>query len=303
MASRVNRNVQLLRMFTSHLSEKANARYISLSYVAIALLFLFTFQYAGFVMDRVLYRFWQRGFLSATWLIVAAQTLGSLAALLAVLIALKLFEKKPLNKNTFSSLGFDGKGYWVHFVLGIGIGTVLLVADLGILLLRGEFHVFGLHKHVNLHILVSELIALFSLVSLGVLSEELLFRGYILQTLEPAWGTSSALMFSAVAFGSYHGYYLSRDLMGEVLTPVLHAFVGGLLMGGAYIAARTLWLPLGLHFAWNIADALVFGASNYGTYSIFRHSSHFTLSGYYVCLLPNALAAIGLVYFSVYLRR
>lgn len=302
MVSSVNRNAQTLRMFNNYLAKKANVKYISLARVAVSLLFLFTFQYAGFAMDGVLYRFWRRGFLSATWLIVAAQTLGSLAAFFAVLTALRLPEQKPL-KETLSSLGFADKRYLLNFAFGAGIGLILLAASLGLLLLRGEWYILGLYNHVNLHILVPELIELLALVSLGVLCEELLFRGYILQTLEPAWGTGFALTFSAVAFGSYHGYYLSKDVMGGILAPVISALVGGFLMGGAYVAARTLWLPLGIHFAWNCTNALVFGASGYGTYSVFRHTSHFTLAGYYVCLIPNALAAIGLIYFSVRLRR
>lgn len=33
------------------------------------------------------------------------------------------------------------------------------------------------------------------------------------------------------------------------------ALTGGLLMGAAYLATRSLWLPIGIHFAWNVVGA------------------------------------------------
>lgn len=268
------------------------------------MLVLFIFQYTGYALDKVLYPFWRRGILSATGLIVAAKLLGILTVFLAVVLGMKLFEKKRLTRAAFAALGLTRKRWFVTFGGGFGIGLLLTGVKLGILILRGEFHILGLYHHVNYHVLVPEWIDLFVLVSLIVVCEEVLFRGLILQSLEPAWGTGFALALSAIAFGSYHGYYLSKDLISEILFPVLHALVGGFLMGGAYIATRALWLPMGIHFGWNIINVLVFGGeSTYGVYSVFPHTSQYTVEGDYICLIPTALTAMALIYYSMRLRR
>ena len=31
------------------------------------------------------------------------------------------------------------------------------------------------------------------------------------------------------------------------------------MLGAAYVATRTLWLPIGIHFAWNFAEGGIFG--------------------------------------------
>ena len=36
-------------------------------------------------------------------------------------------------------------------------------------------------------------------------------------------------------------------------------------MASAYLASRTLWLPIGIHMAWDIAEGNFFGVQNSGT--------------------------------------
>ena len=290
-------------MFIQGRHEIAHSKYCSLARVAGTLIFLFGFQYAGYSIGGVLYRAWRRGLLSATVFIDVTAVLGTLAPLLAVVIGLKIIEQRSLNKETLCSIGLVNNRWFGTFTLGIGIGMMLVAAGWGISLLRGEYHILGLYKHVDLRLFIPELIQLFLLALLGVICEELLFRGFILRTLEPVWGTGYALIFSAVAFGSYHGYYLSSDLIGRILDPVVQASVGGLLMGGAYIATRALWLPMGIHFGWNVLNALVFGSRNYGTHPMLPHTLHPTWSGLYIGLIPNVFVALLLVCYSVCLKR
>jgi membrane protease YdiL (CAAX protease family) len=86
------------------------------------------------------------------------------------------------------------------------------------------------------------------------LAEEVIFRGYPFQRLIEAMGpTLATLVFSAV-FGFRH---LSNpdSTLGSTLVTVL----AGWLLALAYLRTRALWLPWGLHFAWNASMGLLFG--------------------------------------------
>ena len=55
----------------------------------------------------------------------------------------------------------------------------------------------------------------------------------------------------------------------SILAAVGIAFEAGVLLGGAYMLTRSLWLPMGIHAAWNFTQGEIFdipvsGASPHG---------------------------------------
>ncbi|GAB3269886.1 CPBP family intramembrane glutamic endopeptidase [Kineosporia babensis] len=86
--------------------------------------------------------------------------------------------------------------------------------------------------------------------------EEVVFRGIMFRLLEQLTGTVRALIISAVLFGFLHLINPNASLWGAVAI----AIQGGLMLGAAYAVTRSLWLPIGLHFGWNFAQAGIFGA-------------------------------------------
>ena len=90
----------------------------------------------------------------------------------------------------------------------------------------------------------------------GVL-EELLFRGILFRLSARIVGTWGALAFTSLLFGLAHlgnrGATFSSGL-----SIVLEA---GILLGAAYALTGRLWLPIGLHIAWNFTEGSVFGMS------------------------------------------
>jgi uncharacterized protein len=91
--------------------------------------------------------------------------------------------------------------------------------------------------------------------------EELLFRGVLFRILEEVAGTAVALAASALVFGALHGINPGATLLSTGAIAV----ESGLLLALAYAAVRNLWLPIGLHFAWNFTEGSVFGAKVSGT--------------------------------------
>jgi uncharacterized protein len=86
--------------------------------------------------------------------------------------------------------------------------------------------------------------------------EELVFRSALLGgllVLMPSrpW---AAILISAAIFGGLH-------LENSHATPLaaLGSTLGGIAYGTAFVATRSIWLPFGLHFAWNHVQGPVLG--------------------------------------------
>ena len=86
------------------------------------------------------------------------------------------------------------------------------------------------------------------------LAEEVFFRGYPFQRLIEAAGPFPATLLMAGGFAFIH---LSNPDTTFASTTV--TFIAGLLLAMAYLRTRALWLPWGLHFAWNASMGLLFG--------------------------------------------
>lgn len=86
--------------------------------------------------------------------------------------------------------------------------------------------------------------------------EEVLMRGLLLSGLVLALRGRRALaiLLSALAFGCIH---LSNP--GASLLSVLGNSLGGVMYGVAFLCGGSLWLAIGLHFAWNFVQGPLLG--------------------------------------------
>ncbi|SFW60118.1 CPBP family intramembrane glutamic endopeptidase [Amycolatopsis australiensis] len=137
---------------------------------------------------------------------------------------------------------------------GLLTGTAMFTAVIALIALSGGYHVLGWGS-------VSGAIALFGFTAAAAVTEELLFRGVLFRIVEGWIGTWAALALTAVLFGMAHLFNAHATLWGALAIAVE---AGGML-AAAYAATRTLWLPIGLHFAWNFAEGGIFGTDVSGT--------------------------------------
>lgn len=86
------------------------------------------------------------------------------------------------------------------------------------------------------------------------IGEELLLRGLGLQALRRGLGDVAAVVLSSVLFGVLH-------LGNPNATPVaaLIIVLVGLWFGAVRLRSGSLWMPIGLHLAWNLFEGFVFG--------------------------------------------
>jgi hypothetical protein len=84
--------------------------------------------------------------------------------------------------------------------------------------------------------------------------EEILFRGLLFRLCSKVVGTWGALVLSAAIFGAMHLISPGWTLVG-----LLSVALAGVMLGAAYTATEQLWLPIGLHTAWNFTQGSLFG--------------------------------------------
>lgn len=82
----------------------------------------------------------------------------------------------------------------------------------------------------------------------GAVGEELLFHGYAFQTLVRNAGAFATVLPVGILFGLAH---LGNE--GVTGLAIVNTIAWGVLLGCAYLRTRALWMPIGLHFGWNVA--------------------------------------------------
>ncbi len=135
-----------------------------------------------------------------------------------------------------------------ELTIGLVLGFGLFSATMGILWAIGVYHPAGWGSAKGLAVPLA-----FAVLS-GIL-EELLFRGYLFRLSSRVVGTWGALLFTSALFGLAHLGNKGATLSSGIAI-MLEA---GVLLGSAYVVTQRLWLPIGLHIAWNFTEGSVFG--------------------------------------------
>ncbi len=179
----------------------------------------------------------------------AAQPVAAVAGTLAAVFGYRAFvlwiEQRRVTELAAAAMVRE----WLQ---GCALGAALMAATVGVLALLGAYHVDGHVAGVaGLQVLAMPLLAS---VGAGVI-EELALRGLVFRLVEEALGTWWSLAISALLFGALH-------LGNPHATPASAAaiaFEAGILLAAAYLVTRRLWLPMGIHAAWNFVQGGVFG--------------------------------------------
>lgn len=171
---------------------------------------------------------------------------GSSLILLALLALFKLltavFENKPL-----ASIGLAFHRRWkTELGIGLFLGAAAILAVAALERVSGLAH-FSLNSISAGQVLAggAYYCVLFAIAAAG---EEITFRGYPFQRLIESVGPAWAVAILSVAFGLMHLGNPSHSWLSTLNTALI-----GIPLAVAYLRTRALWLPLGIHFAWNFA--------------------------------------------------
>jgi len=181
-------------------------------------------------------------------------TLAALASLLAVLVITWAF-RRFLDRDTLLGLGLQRSKRWPREIgIGLTLGLLLMAFIFGLEWALGWVRVQGFAWHRQSPMtLIGVLLGYASFYAFVAFSEEVAFRGYILQNLRKEWGGLGALLASSFLFALLHGlnpHFTPLALVGIA--------VAGVFMAYGYLLSGSLWLPIAFHFAWNFAQGPLF---------------------------------------------
>lgn len=141
--------------------------------------------------------------------------------------------------------------------LGIGLlfGVLLFSIVVGAAAIADVYNIIGEGGTSNL------VRAFVATAILPGFMEELVARGIIFRWLEEFAGSWVALVLSSAMFGLGH----IGNPGATAFSSFAIALEAGVLLGGAYMLTRNLWMAIGLHAAWNFTQGWIFDVPVSGT--------------------------------------
>ena len=138
---------------------------------------------------------------------------------------------------------------WKDLGLGLLIGVCFFGVVTGLMALAGSYHISEVHFNAL------GLLEWFLLFAMVAVFEEIIFRGVLFRLIDDRWNTAVALIISALLFGAMH----LPNPGATAWSAVAIAIEAGLVLGAAYKFKGTLWIPIGIHWAWNFTQGNILG--------------------------------------------
>ncbi len=185
----------------------------------------------------------------AYWLVSSA--LGAISIAVTVWAARRL-----LDRRSFASLGLAlDRRAALDVVAGFLIAglmqTSVFVAEWALGWLRVERFAWEAHPPAQIVWGLTVMTIVFAMVGFY---EELLSRGYWLQNASDGLNLFWGVVFSSSVFALLHLRNPNARLVAAA-----GIFGAGVFLGLAYARTRSLWLPIGLHFGWNLFEGPILG--------------------------------------------
>ena len=184
----------------------------------------------------------------------AVLTVVSRGGFLVIALAVGFLCAHFLEELPWRSLGASFDKRWLRdLIIGSVVGFTTLALAVWIAIV-GRGLSFSLNRIAPAAVLRS-MIGSGMLLVVAAFAEEAMFRGYALQTLSRAKLAWLGVLLTLVLFGIAH---VTNPNVVPGFT-FANTCLAGLWFAVAYLRTRSLWLPLGLHWAWNWALGWFFG--------------------------------------------
>jgi membrane protease YdiL (CAAX protease family) len=190
-----------------------------------------------------------------------------------IITASVFFARRILDKRSIESLGLKlNMQALFDILMGIFITLLqmgliwFLMAQLGWITFQGFAWEFDPPSLV-----IRNTLLFFAIFILVGWNEELLSRGYHLQTIASGLNLFWGVTISSAIFGLMHVFN-----PGATWISTAGIFFAGLFFAFGYLRTRQLWLPMGMHLGWNFSEGVVFGfpVSGLDIYSLTRIQVH-----------------------------
>ena len=177
-------------------------------------------------------------------LVASALSLG-LAMLITTSVMMRIYEMRPFHDVGLFFNRTGARHFGVGLMLGAGSSLLVVALEWAGGWARFERVAFVSHGAFALSFW-------FLILLIGSTGEELLFRGYGFQHLLRVFGPWFSIPSTSVLFAWGHSANPAFSRVGLINTALF-----GVVFGYAFWRTRDLWLPLGMHFAWNFSLATI----------------------------------------------
>ncbi len=177
---------------------------------------------------------------------------------------------RVLNRISLAAMGLS-RGKISTTLGGLLLGASLMLLIFVISLAMGWVSIIGfLWTQSAFGDWATALIAFVALQIAIAVNEEVIFRGYVLQRLAAGFGFLVAAFVSSFLFAVVHVSNPNASMWSA-----LPLMLPGLLLAAQYRATNSLWMPIGFHFAWNVAEGVVgFPLSGVNDFNLIKISMH-----------------------------
>jgi uncharacterized protein len=212
-----------------------------------------------------------------------------------ILVGFAFLMKRFVEKQSIASIGFQWKGYSSQAAAGFFLALLILCTGSLILVILKFLFFTGVQVDTG------NLLYSFLLFIIVAFTEEIAFRGYILNNLMQSTNKWVALTITSLIFALFH----FTNPSGDGLLPMLNIFVAGFLLGINYIYTKNLWFAIFLHFGWNFFQGPILGyeVSGFAASAFFQQAmkgpalltgGDFGFEGSLICLILNIFACVFL---------
>lgn len=175
-----------------------------------------------------------------------------------IAIPVVLFFTRNIDKRSFVSLGYSRhRGWIISLSTGLAMGFSLMGIIFTFEYLLGWIEVKGIAWNTRPDVLSAIAVSILHMLIVSI-SEETVFRGYILQHLETLFGLRIAVIVSSVLFAVLHLFNPTQTQWAFYFVPLSITIIG-IMLALSYLVFRSLWMPIALHFSWNFCLFDVFG--------------------------------------------
>lgn len=187
------------------------------------------------------------------WRLVALYVL-----LNAGLLVLAWLFLRALDRRGFQALGLWFYAGWSRESLaGLGVGVALVTTVVLGMALTQAVSYLGMNSAAGLWL---STLGSAGFLLIAAACEEIVFRGYAFQRLVDSFGKLGAILILSVLFGAGHMNNPSANALSTANT-----VLAGVLLSVAYLKTRALWMPIALHWAWNLMLGPVYSLPVSGT--------------------------------------
>lgn len=167
-------------------------------------------------------------------------------ALTGYIFLFRAYENRRINELSAAT-------FLKNAIVGTATGIILQSLFILVIFITGGYSIIRVNP-------VSFLIPPFTAALLAGFVAEILIIGVFFRIVEEWFGTKIAIIVITILFAILHINSAGATFLSVATTAV----AAGFLLSAAYVAKRSLWLPIFIHFGWDFAEPGLYGAFNPG---------------------------------------